>query len=168
MAVSWKKRNIEKYPFYLPEGCNDGRVEKYKQFISDFRLWWIGEYNRIGKMGKFLDGASGYNNTGKGMFTDYPPCNYHPLIFKGDSIVPIYVYHPYYIDKNELEQWCNEREIIYCICNPDKSFYYPGRSYMVLLMSECCYFYNNSILDVIRKYETENEFPENGIYDCVH
>lgn len=168
MAVNWKSRNIKKYPFYIPKDCKDGRVEMYGQFISDFRLGRIGEYDRIGKMKEFLEGNRCYNNTGKEMFTDYPPYTDHPLIFMGESNVPMYVYHPYEIDKNKLEQWCNERDIIYCICDPDKSFYYPGRSYMVLLMSEDCYFYNNVILDVVRKYEIENEFPPNGFYNYIH
>ena len=56
MAVNWKSRNIKKYPFYIPKDCKDGRVEMYGQFISDFRLGRIGEYDRIGKMKEFLIG----------------------------------------------------------------------------------------------------------------
>lgn len=155
MASYWNKKKVNEYPYYLPKDCTDNRVEMYEQFIKDFEIEAIGEIHNIGKMGRFLDGDRSYNNTGKEIIYDEPPYGDHAKIFRNKAGCPLYVYHPYDINLDELEKWCNERDIIYCFCDVDQSFYYPGSSYMVVLMSDMSWFYYNNILDVIKKYEHE-------------
>lgn len=163
--MRWKSK-INQYPYFLPSDCEDNRVELYTHFLEDFEIKKVSYCSSFeGYMGKFLNGDRSYNNTGKSIVFDKPPYNDHAIICKSQKS-PIYVFHPYYINKEKLEDWCNKRDIIYCICDPHKSFYYPEHSYMVLLMSEQSYQYFNT-LDVIMMYETENEYPPNGIYDYV-
>ena len=64
----------------------------------------------------------------------------HGLLFKksGTSQI-VYVNQPYSFDRTKLEEWCNERSLIYVICDKKYSFYYPDNTEMVLVMSNDTY-----------------------------
>ena len=64
----------------------------------------------------------------------------HSLLFKksGTSRI-VYVNQPYGFDRVQLEEWCNERNLIYVICDKKYSFYYPDNTDMVLVMSNDTY-----------------------------
>lgn len=166
MRIQWEKCSTAGYPYYIPK-CKDNRVDLYQEFLHDFKIERIANTHDIGKMGRFLDGDRTYNNTGKEIICDIPPFNDHDRIFKGEYGSLYYVFHPYSIDLDILEEWCNERDIIYCFCKPDKSFYYPEQSYMVILMSDLTWefaTYSGSIMKweyegTQRKFEwrTNNE-----------
>lgn len=124
-----------------------------RDFISTFGFDRYG-YAHSGSIvhaGKFLRCETGYNSKTRYPYQrfDAPPCLDHSLIFhKTGTTRRMWVYHPYIpclaacdIPEFilELEIWCNERGIIYVFCPQSKSFYYPGKSYMVMLMSEETY-----------------------------
>lgn len=148
--MRWKRVSSAGYPYYIPTP-NDNRVELYQEFLKDFKITHIAEDWNIGKMGVFLDGGRSYNNTGKECILDNPPFDDHARIFKGE-FGRYYVFHPYTINLDELERWCNERDIIYCFCGADKSFYYPGCSYMVIMMSDVVWELA-TVFGFLKKYE---------------
>lgn len=150
MSIKWNKFNDGRYPW--PEKkYNDGRRELWSRFMKDFGIEYIAKNYHIGKMGRCLDGDRSYNNTGKEIVFDNPPYRDHDRVFKG-GIGRFYVYHPYEIDLDELEEWCNKRDIIFCFCDVDKSFYYPGHTYMVILMSDVTWELA-TYYGIIRRYE---------------
>lgn len=71
---------------------------------------------------------------------DKIPDDDHGRLFKKQGTKQIvYVNQPYGFNKEKLEQWCNERELIYVICDKKHSFYYPDNTDMVLVMSNDTY-----------------------------
>ena len=64
----------------------------------------------------------------------------HGLLFKKARTSQIvYVNQPYRFDRAKLEEWCNERSLIYVTCDKRHSFYYPDNTDMVLVMSNDTY-----------------------------
>ena len=91
---------------------------------------------------RFMNGDKSYN-AGKWKFEELPPYRDHAVAFREKSTNRImYVFHPYVYSEDqvmELEKYCNKRGLIYLVCPETKSFYYPGSTKMILIMSENTY-----------------------------
>ena len=123
------------------------RTKLFDGFVAYFgfdRMAWaesVGSYERL------LYGRHSYNNVANSCY--YPhgwkepenvPEHDHGLLFKKVRTSQIvYVNQPYSFDRAKLEEWCNERNLIYVICDKKYSFYYPDNTDMVLVMSNDTY-----------------------------
>lgn len=96
---------------------------------------------------RFLEGKRSYNNVAGSIYyprgwrePDRVPDRDHPLILKtkGTNNI-VYVNQPYSFNLKELEAWCNERDLIYVVCDKSWSFYYPDNTEMILIMSQDTY-----------------------------
>lgn len=144
--MNWEK--INKYPYYLPKDCTDNRVRLFNDFIKYFEFDRVSDNTMVGSMERLLCGKRSYNNTPYkyGLTFDEVPDHDHARLFKKQGTNQImYVHHPYKYDLSKLEEWCNKRDLIYVVMEQEDSFYYPGHSYMILIMSNDTYanFYNS-------------------------
>lgn len=135
-----------KYPFCLPYG-DDGnilRIANFNHFIGyfGFDLMSYGGYP-IGSYERLLFGKKSYNNTSNfyhGEYGENFPDRDHCMIFKTKGTKRIVlVNQPYQFDKKKLEDWCNERNLIYVECEEKYSFYAPKITKMVMVMSDETY-----------------------------
>ena len=145
--MNWKRIEYPWKTLEIPDSSIDLRMRLFDDFIGYFgfdRMAWaesVGSYERL------LYGKHSYNNVANSCY--YPhgwkepedvPEHDHSLLFKktGTSQI-VYVNQPYEFDKQELEKWCNERDLIYVICDTRYSFYCPNVTEMVLIMSNDTY-----------------------------
>lgn len=139
--MKWEK--IKKYPYYMPKDCMDNRYQLFKDFINYFKFDRISNETAVGDMNKFLNGLRTYNNTSSywsGLSYDEVPNRDHASVFKKQGTRQIvFVHHPYEYNLQKLKDWCNERDLVYVVMEQDDSFYYPGHSYMILIMSRNTY-----------------------------
>lgn len=135
----WRK--IE-YPFYLSNTKTDLelRMDNFNHFIQYFGFDLMSYERTVGSFERFLYGEKSYNNTSNRFSPPYQeeefPDRDHSVIFKTKGTKRIvFVNQPYQFDKKELEEWCNERNLIYVDCEEKYSFYAPGVTNMVMVMS---------------------------------
>lgn len=143
--VSWKA-----IPEYLYGRW--GNDEKgFRNFVTTFGF---DRYARVGSTsivdpGKFLRCDRGYDTNWRCKSCDVPPGLDHAMAFhRSGTKRRLLVCHPYIPNhiaaapheyEQILETWCYSRDIIYVFCPKVLSFYNPGATYMVLLMSENTY-----------------------------
>lgn len=120
------------------------RQRLFNEFVTFFGLDRISMPEMVGSYKRLLYGERTYNNTKLGydhcVRQEYPPRSDHARLYKqqGTNRI-IHVDQPYEFNKEELEEWCNERELIYVVCGKEKSFYYPGCTHLILIMSNDTY-----------------------------
>lgn len=148
--IQWKP-----IPEYMYQHWGPGEKE-FRDFVATFGFDMFARAGRgsVVRAGKFLRCEKGFNQPTRKWYSraphyDVPPCLGNSLVFqKSGTHRRMWVYHPYIPHYEastpgelvqKLEPWCNERGIIYVFCPQSKSFYYPGKSYMVMLMSEETY-----------------------------
>ena len=141
--MKWKKI---KYPYYFSADLPDNGKGLFNNFIDFFGFDRMTGplFDSVRDFGRFLQGNKSYNNVkvpGKEYrsWDKMPDCD-HGRVFKIQGTKKIvYVNQPYQFNKKDLEQWCNERNLIYVICDKKYSFYYPGNTEMILIMSNETY-----------------------------
>lgn len=126
---------------FMYAGLEQSSEPLFEQFIDTFGfdqyMWnpWPRNF------GKFLWGDRSYN--AESMLDKLPPYKDHACAFKVKGTTKImYVFHPYYYPEDhmqQLEQYCNDRDLIYIVCPKCHSFYCPGEANMVMLMSNDTY-----------------------------
>jgi hypothetical protein len=144
--MKWEK--IEKYPYFIPKACTDNRVQMFNVFIKYFEFDRVSDNTTVESMERLLKGKRSYNNTSykNRVGFDKVPNHDHAKLFKKQGTNKIvYVHHPYEYNLQELEEWCSKRDLIYVVMEREDSFYYPGHSHMILIMSNDTYasFYNH-------------------------
>ena len=123
------------------------RTKLFDDFVMYFGFDRMAKAGSVGSYERLLYGKRSYNNVANSCY--YPhgwkepedvPEHDHSLLFKksGTSRI-VYVNQPYGFDRVQLEEWCNERNLIYVICDKKYSFYYPDNTDMVLVMSNDTY-----------------------------
>lgn len=136
-----------RYPFYLPKDDKTGtelRKALFSNFVKYFEFDLMSYERSVGSFKRLLYGKRSYNNTSNLYHPPYDgekfPDRDHSMIFKkkGTDRI-IFVNCPYQFDKEKLEVWCNERNLIYVVCDKARSFYYPYKSEMIMVMSENTY-----------------------------
>lgn len=136
----WMKDDIDRYKW-------EERTAIFEQFVELFGFTIMSQSERIGSYERLLNGKRSYNNVKDMMWyprgwkePEIPPNDDHARLFKkqGTSQI-VYVNQPYEFDLEELEKWCNERNLIYVVCDTSWSFYYPNNTEMILIMSEDTY-----------------------------
>lgn len=122
-----------------------GNRELFDEFIQFFGFDRMAFSGFVGSYERLLYGKRTYNNV-KGGYGSYcrtedmiPDCDHGRLFKRQGTKQIVYVNQPYGFDKEALEKWCNERELIYVICDKKHSFYYPDNTDMVLIMSNDTY-----------------------------
>lgn len=105
------------------------------------------ENSDIQSFERFLSGKRSYNNVAGSIYylhgwrkPDRVPDRDHPIILKtkGTNNI-VYINQPYDFKLKELETWCNERNLIYVLCDKSWSFYYPDNTEIILIMSSDTY-----------------------------
>lgn len=126
---------VEDFPYKHLENSSE---KLYKKFVNDFDFDCWTFYPVVHSFEKFLSCDRSYNS-GIGLDQE-PPYRDHAVAFwKRGTNRRMYVFHPYYYDSNmvqDLEQWCNERELCYTIYSEKHSFYYPGNTKMITIVSD--------------------------------
>lgn len=119
------------------------RKNNFVNFIEYFGFDLMSDIRDVGSFERLLYGERSYNNT-RNVFSYYNPDKFpdrdHSMVFKIKGTKKIvFVNQPYHFDLDKLENWCKERNLIYVNCHDTNSFYYPGNSCMVLVMSQDTY-----------------------------
>lgn len=144
--IKWEKIN---YPWCSRNECKDCKtvncMELFEEFVKYFKFDRMALPSFVGDYGRLLNGKRTYNNVKceygtHYRITDKIPDDDHGRLFKrqGTSQI-VYVNQPYGFDREKLEKWCNERDLIYVICERKYSFYYPENTDMILIMSNDTY-----------------------------
>lgn len=137
------------------------RVQLFEQIVKYFGFDRIALPGSVGSYERLLFGKRSYNNVKYkyGVHFDNIPDNDHGRLFKKQGTNNIvYVNQPYGFDLEELETWCNERNLIYVVCDKSWSFYYPDVTEMILIMSEDTYVdYIEEINDFPQRLEEEKK-----------
>jgi len=139
--MQWEKI---KYPFCFSAKLPDNRKEIFEEFIKFFGFDRITIPYHVGSYSRFLHGSCSYNNVqiadnGYRLVDRLPDCDHGRAFKKQGTNQIVYVNQPYQFKRENLEQWCNERELYYVICDRKYSFYYPNNTEMVLIMSMSTY-----------------------------
>lgn len=125
----------------------------YKKFIQAFGFTHQSWGFAIRNYKRLLWGNKGYN-AGNGWF-EYIPHKDHLTVFRTRGTKRIVcVFHPYLWgeqEDNDLQEWANTRDLVYVVFPPEFSFYNPGNTYMVLIMSPVTY---------VEYIETIPDFPK--------
>lgn len=158
--MKWQKI---KYPWCRREECNDCRIggcmELFSEFVDFFGFDRMASPGFAGDYGRLLYGKRTYNNVKCEYGTHYRihdevPDDDHSRLFKKQGTNRIvYVNQPYGFDKEKLERWCNERDLIYVICDSRYSFYYPQNTDMILIMSNDTYIDCLNLTGFPRRWE---------------
>lgn len=134
------------YPFDLPKGDTENtlRMMNFQHFINYFGFDLMSYERTVGSFERLLHGEKSYNNTTNRFHPPYReeelPDRDHSVIFKVKGTKRIvFVNQPYQFDKKKLEDWCNEGNLIYVDCEEKYSFYAPGVTNMVMVMSNDTY-----------------------------
>ena len=152
----WEK--VE-YPFYKGRTKEEWEIrnKNFQNFIEYFGFDLMSDIREVGSFERLLNGDRSYNNT-RNVFRYYNPDKFpdrdHSWVFKirGTKKI-VFVNQPYQYDLQKLEDWCNERNLVYVICHDKNSFYYPGNSNMVLVMSQDTYMEFLKLEDFPRRWE---------------
>ena len=150
-----RKNNISKEEY-------EHKEKLFFDFIKCFGFDRMAHCDRVGSFERLLHGKRSYNHVANLYW--YPkgwkdleevPDHNHGLLFKiKGSRRLVYVNQPYQFDKDKLETWCNERNLIYVICDKKYSFYYPKNTEFILIMSNDTYVVFSEIFkDFPRKWE---------------
>lgn len=125
----------------------DSRMKLFDDFVNCFGFDQMAWAESVGSYERLLYDKRSYNNVADSCY--YPhgwkkpenlPEHDHSLLFKKSKTSQIvYVNQPYGFDRLRLEEWCNERDLIYVICKRKYSFYCPDSTDMVLIMSNDTY-----------------------------
>jgi hypothetical protein len=114
----------------------------FDEFIETFGFDYYSWAPSVAKMEKFLEGKRTYNNAPMNHIFDSNtvPRKDHAIAFKNSKTGHImYTYQPYDLtvaDVKSLEDWCNSRgDIIYVISYKAMSWWLPGRTNLVMLLS---------------------------------
>ena len=146
--MKWEKLY---FPWDWIRKCDRTEWERRAKLFDDFVMYFgfdrMAKAGSVGSYERLLYGKRSYNNVANSCY--YPhgwkepedvPEHDHSLLFKksGTSRI-VYVNQPYGCDRVQIEEWCNERNLIYVICDKKYSFYYPDNTDMVLVMSNDTY-----------------------------
>lgn len=149
-----------KYPFSFGAKLPDNRKELYNEFIEFFGFNKMAFADGVGSYERLLYGLRSYNNTklnyNWGRPLENVPDHDHARVFKiqgTDRIV--YVNQPYQFNKERLEKWCVQRNLVYVICDKKYSFYYPERTELILIMSNDTYIDFLNFSEFPRRWEAE-------------
>ncbi len=159
--MEWKEL---KYPWCHISECNtceiSGCMQLFEEFTQYFKFDTMAVPGFVGSYERLLHGKRTYNNV-KCQYgshlreRDEVPDSDHARIFKRKGTNQVmYVNQPYGFDLEKLEQWCNERDLIYLICDKKYSFYYPNNTDLILIMS------NNTYIDFLELPEFPRRWEE--------
>lgn len=157
--MKWTK--IKEYPFSTNGMFKDWkpRTDLFWEFVNYFGFDRMTHCNSVGSFKRLLCGERSYNNT-KNRFNRYGygeekvPEQDHFYIFKKNGTNNIVcVNQPYQFNLEDLEEWCNERNLVYVVCNSKYSFYYPCGTEMLLIMSQDTYMDFCNFLDFPQKWQ---------------
>ena len=137
--IQWNSTKQSPYRYM----ADNGGLQLYENFVNLFGFDKFARRLSIKDMQKFLACDKSFNS-GKSWKSDFPPFADHIVAFhKTGTTRRMFVYHPYWLDEEsgveKIERWCNERDLIYMICPKNMSFYFPGNTYMILLMTNETY-----------------------------
>ena len=159
--MRWKKITQNLYKRW-------GNDEKgFRDFVATFGFdrYSLGSPCVSGSVGDFLRCEKGadrkprYTHTGALRRVPFFPD--HSILFhKAGTTRRMWVYHPYPYaltadDWQKLKDWCCKQGVVCVIYSQSKSFYYPGHTYMVMLMSWETYMDCLSIPGFLQKFEEE-------------
>ena len=156
----WMKRNK-----HIAQEEYQKRVWLFEEVVEMFGFDTMAYHDgSVQSFERFLNGKRSYNNVANSIYyprgwrkPDMVPDRDHPIIFKtkGTNNI-VYVTQPYEFNLKELDAWCNERNLIYIVCDNSWSFYYPDNTEMILIMSEDTYaYYIGEIQDFPRRLEEQ-------------
>lgn len=151
-----KWENIS-YPFGHASGISKEerklRENLFYSFIDFFGFNKMANYCEVGCFERLLHGERTYNNTiFRKEIVDKLPEKDHAILFKINKTKKIVlVNQPYQFNADILEDWCNERDLVYVVYDKKSSFYYPNGTEMILIMSSDTYCdFTRDILDFPR------------------
>lgn len=163
--IRWEKIA---YPFYKGKSKKEWEIrnKKFLNFVEYFGFDCMSDIRTVGSFEKLLNGERSYNNTSNLHYGYNPekfPDRDHSMVFKIKGTKKIvFVNQPYKYNLQRLKTWCNERNLIYVICHDENSFYYPGHSNMILVMS------NDTYIDFLELTEFPSVWEENiGEMECL-
>ena len=150
MSVKWER---VRYPW--PWLCQPERIAIFNEIVKSLNLDQMAwDCYMIKDFGKFLNGSQ-YYNAGRG-FDSVPRSDHAVILRKKRTRHIIYINQPYGFDLEQLEEWCNVRELNYLICDKSWSFYYPGETEIIMIMSSDTYVhYVENMPDFPMKFENE-------------
>ena len=132
MKTKWNP--VEDFPYRHLENSSE---KLYKEFIDKFGFDCWTRYPAVYSFKKFLNCDRSYNN-GIGLDQEPPYRDHAAAFWKHGTKRRAYVFHPYYYDNGmlqELEQWCKKRDLCHVVYSEKHSFYYPGNTKMIVIMS---------------------------------
>lgn len=145
--MNWEKIDYPWTGIKIPDSEIESRMKLFDEFVKYFGFDRMARAESVGNYERLLYGKHSYNNVAGSCY--YPhgwkepedvPDHDHGLLFKKNRTSQIvYVNQPYEFDRMQLEEWCNDRNLIYVICDKKYSFYYPDNTDMVLIMSNDTY-----------------------------
>lgn len=141
--MNWEKIDYPWKGINIPNSEIDLRMKLFDDFVTYFGFDRMARAKSVGSYERLLYGKRSYNNVKDSCYYSHGwkkpenvPGHDHSLLFKKSRTSQIvYVNQPYNFDRVQLEKWCNERSLIYVICDKKYSFYYPENTDMVLIMS---------------------------------
>ncbi len=161
--MKWEKIRYPWMGMKIPDSEIDLRMKLFDDFVTYFGFDRMANGGNAGSYERLLYGRRNYNNVKDSRY--YPhgwkepenvPEHDHGLLFKKTGTRQImYVNQPYGFNRAQLEEWCNERNLIYVICDKKYSFYYPDNTDMVLIMSNDTYINYLTLSEWPRKWEGE-------------
>jgi len=145
--MNWEKIAYPWKGLKIPDSEIDSRMKLFDDFVTYFGFDRMARAESVGSYERLLYGKRSYNNVKDSRFylhgwkePEDVPEHDHGLLFKKNRTSQIvYVNQPYEFDRIQLEEWCNERNMIYVTCDKKDSFYYPDNTEMVLIMSNDTY-----------------------------
>lgn len=133
----WQTIDFNYYVYVHQDSkINRRKRELFHKFVETYRLTKQASFPYPMRTWMFYSGGHPFNNAKKPDFDTLRNDTFvdHPLVFKADGVKGrIAVFQPYQYDAVALDNYAERFGLAYRVFPKSESFYYPGRTYLIVV-----------------------------------